>query len=88
MTTKPDRQGSVSAVFPVNGVDVIGETSRPLHVCNKEQKYNLRQGVFDKPKSAQHAYEGHKICLNEAGVQQIEPNIIFRNTRNQPTCVR
>jgi hypothetical protein len=45
----------------------------------KEHKHNLRQGLLEKSRLAQHAYEeGHKICWNEARVLQIEPNIIYR----------
>jgi hypothetical protein len=38
------------------------------------QKCNLRQGLLEKSKLAQHAYEeGHKICWKGAKVLQIEP---------------
>jgi hypothetical protein len=48
-----------------------GETSRPLEVRIKEHKYNLTQGLLEKSKLAQHAYEeGHEICWNEAKVLQ------------------
>jgi predicted GIY-YIG superfamily endonuclease len=57
----------------------IGETSRPLEVRIKEHKYNLTQGLLEKSKLAQHAYEeGHKICWKEAKVVQIEPNTTYR----------
>jgi hypothetical protein len=40
----------------------IGETSRPSDARIKEHKYNLTQGLLEKSKLAQHAYEeGHKI---------------------------
>jgi hypothetical protein len=40
----------------------IGETSRPLEEHMKEHKYNLTQGLLEKSKLGQHAYEeGHKI---------------------------
>jgi hypothetical protein len=56
----------------------IGETSRPSQVHIKEQKYNLTQGLIEKTKLAQHAYEGgHKICWKEAKVLQIEWNITY-----------
>jgi hypothetical protein len=51
----------------------------PLEVCIKEHKYNLTQGLLDKSKLAQHAYEeGHKICWKDAKVLQIEPNATYR----------
>jgi hypothetical protein len=41
----------------------IGETSRPLEVHIKKHKHNLRQGLLEKSRLAQHAYEeDHKIC--------------------------
>jgi hypothetical protein len=61
----------------------IGETSRPLEVRIKEHKYNLTQGLLEKSKLAQHAYdEGHKICWNEARVLQIETNTQFRKYKD------
>jgi predicted GIY-YIG superfamily endonuclease len=57
----------------------IGETSRPLEVRIKEHNYNLTQGLLEKSKLAQHAYEeGHRICWKEAKVLQIEPNATYR----------
>jgi hypothetical protein len=57
----------------------IGETSRPLEVCNNEHKYNLTQSLFEKSKLAQHAYEeAHRLCWKEAKVLQIEPNTTYR----------
>jgi predicted GIY-YIG superfamily endonuclease len=57
----------------------IGKTSRPVEVRIKEHKYNLTQGLLEKSKLAQHAYEeGHRICWNEAKVLQIEPNTAYR----------
>jgi hypothetical protein len=42
----------------------------------KEHKYNLTQGLLEKSKLAQHAYqEDHKICCDEAKVLQIESDI-------------
>jgi hypothetical protein len=57
----------------------ISETSRPLEVCTKEHKYNLAQGLLEKSKLAQHAFEEvHKICWNEEKVLQIELNTTYR----------
>jgi hypothetical protein len=48
-------------------------------VLIKEHNHNLMQGLLDKSRLSQHAYEeAHKICWYEAGVLQIEPNIIYR----------
>jgi hypothetical protein len=57
----------------------ICETSRPLKVCIKEHKCNLTQGLLERSKLAEHAYEeGQKICWNEVKVLQIEPHITYR----------
>jgi hypothetical protein len=48
------------------------EASRPLEVCIKEHKYNQTQGLLEKSKLAQYAYDkGNKICWKEAKVFQI-----------------
>jgi hypothetical protein len=45
----------------------------------KEHKYNLTQGLLEKSKLAQHAYEeSHRICWKEAKLLQIEPNTTYR----------
>jgi hypothetical protein len=50
-----------------------------LKVRIKERKYNLTQGLLEKSKLYQHAYEeGHKIRWNEAKVLQIKPNPTYR----------
>jgi hypothetical protein len=57
----------------------ISETGRPLEVRIKEHKYNLTQGLLEKSKLAQHAYEeDHRIYWSEAKVLQIEPNTTYR----------
>jgi hypothetical protein len=61
----------------------IDKTSRSLEVHIKEHKYNLTQGMHEKSKLPQHAYEeGHKICWKEAKVLQIEPNPTYRKYRD------
>jgi predicted GIY-YIG superfamily endonuclease len=39
------------------GRSYIGETGRPLAVRLREHRHNLQQGVLEKSKLAQHAYE-------------------------------
>jgi hypothetical protein len=57
----------------------ISKTGRPLEVRIKEHKYYLAQGLTEKSKLAQHAHEeGHRVCLKEAKVLQIEPNNTYR----------
>jgi hypothetical protein len=56
-----------------------------LEVRIKEHKYTLTQGLLEKSKMAQHAYEeGHKICWKEAKVLQIEPNATYRKYKESP----
>jgi predicted GIY-YIG superfamily endonuclease len=63
----------------------IGQTSRPLEERIKEHKYNLAQGLLQKSKLAQYAYdEGHKICRKQAKVLQIEPNTVYRKYKESP----
>jgi hypothetical protein len=53
--------------------------SRPLEVRIKEHKHNLKQGLLEKSKLAQDAYEeGHRIKWNEAKANQKEPSTIYR----------
>jgi hypothetical protein len=60
-------------------IHYIGETGRPLEVRIKEHKCNLTQGLLEKSKLSQHAYEeGHKICCCEAKILQIEPNTTYK----------
>jgi hypothetical protein len=77
-----DAQQTKQCVYSIPcdcGRRYIGETSRPLEVRIKGHEYNLTEGLVEKSKLAQHAYdEGHKICWNEAKVLQIESNTTYR----------
>jgi hypothetical protein len=83
MKTRPDRdlletRHCIYSIPCECGRCYIGETGRPLGVRLKEHQYNLKQGLLDKSKLAQHAYEGHRVCWKEATVLQVESNIIWR----------
>jgi predicted GIY-YIG superfamily endonuclease len=55
------------------GRSYIGETGRPLAVRLREHRHNLKQGLLDKSKLAQHAYEeGHKVGWDKARILDIE----------------
>jgi hypothetical protein len=65
-----------------------------LEVRIKEHKHNLKQGLLEKSKLVQHAYEeGCRIKWDEAKAIQKEPNTIYRkykesyleNTISQPS---
>jgi hypothetical protein len=75
----PSRRSSVLTASHVIVTCYIGKTSKPLEVRIEENKYSLTQGLPEKSKLAQHAYEeDHKICWNEAKVLPIEPNTTCR----------
>jgi hypothetical protein len=58
---------------------IYRKTSRPLEVRIKEHNHNLKQGLLEKSKLIQHAYEeGHRIKSDEAKVIQKEPSTIYR----------
>jgi predicted GIY-YIG superfamily endonuclease len=51
------------------GRSYIGETGRPLGVRLREHRYNLKEGLLEKSKLAQHAYEeGHRVGWDEARI--------------------
>jgi hypothetical protein len=84
----PSRKKLCVYSTPCDGRCYIDKTSRPLEVRIKEHKYNLTQGLLQKSKLAQHAYEeGHTICWDEGKVLQIERNTTYRDTYNPPTCL-
>jgi hypothetical protein len=44
-----------------------------------ENRHNLKEGVLEKSKLAQHAYEeGHRVCWDEARILEIESNNRYR----------
>jgi hypothetical protein len=53
----------------------VGETGRPLSVRIGEHKFNLKNGLLDKSKLAQHAFEeGHQISWNKAKILHLDPS--------------
>jgi hypothetical protein len=80
MRTRPmsDPQITVRCIYNIPcecGRSYVGETSRPLSVRIGEHKVNLKNGLLDKSKLTQHAFEeGHQISWNEAKILQIEVN--------------
>jgi hypothetical protein len=67
------REHSVSS-FPYEcGRSYIGETGRHLAVRLREDRHNLQQGLLEKSKLAQYAYEeGHKVGWDNARILEIE----------------
>jgi hypothetical protein len=66
--------------------DPASETSSILNISKtmenaplREHKHNLREGLLEKSKLAQHAYEeGHRVDWDEARILDIESNSRYR----------
>jgi hypothetical protein len=57
------------------GRSYVGETGRPLTVRLREHRHPLKDGLLEKFKLAQHAYEeGHKAVWDKARILEIESN--------------
>jgi hypothetical protein len=80
MKTRPERDPQQTARYVYSipcecGRSYIGETGRPLAMRLRAHKHNLREGLLEKSKLAQHAYEeGHRVGWDEARVLDIESN--------------
>jgi predicted GIY-YIG superfamily endonuclease len=79
---KRDPQQTAHCVYSIPcecGRRYIGETGRPMTVRIREHMHNLKQGLIEKSKLAQHAYEeGHRVNWDEARVLEIESNSRYR----------
>jgi hypothetical protein len=65
------------------GRSYIGETGRPLAMRFREHRHDLQQGLLEKLKSAQRAYEeGHTVGWDEFWKLKVTGGI--ENTRNLP----
>jgi hypothetical protein len=64
-THRVDLQQTVQCIYSIPcecDRSYIGETGRPLDVRLREHRHTLQQGLLEKPKLAQHAYEeGHRV---------------------------
>jgi predicted GIY-YIG superfamily endonuclease len=84
MKTRPERDPLQMAQWIYSipcecGRSYIGETGRPLAVRLREHRHNLQQGLLEKSKLAQHAYEeGHRIRWDDARILEIESNSRYR----------
>jgi hypothetical protein len=57
----------------------FGETGRPLAQRLREHRHSLKEGLIQKSKLAQHAYdEGHEIGWDEARILEVENNSRYR----------
>jgi predicted GIY-YIG superfamily endonuclease len=80
--SKRDPQQTAHCVYSIPsecGRCYIGEIGRPLSVRIREHRHNLKEGLLDKSKLAQHVYEeGHRVGWEEARVSEIESNSRYR----------
>jgi hypothetical protein len=61
------------------GRSYIGETGRTLAVWLLEHRHNLKEGLLEKSKLAQHAYGGgHRMAWEAARILEIESNSRYR----------
>jgi hypothetical protein len=66
------------------GRSYIGETSRPLAVRLREHRHNLQQGLLEKSKLAQPAYEeGHRVRRNDDRVWKLKVTTGIENIMNR-----
>jgi hypothetical protein len=78
MKTRPERDPlqmaqCICSISCECGRNYIGETGRPLAVLLCEHRHNLQQGLLEKSKLAQHAYEeGHRVRWDDARILEIE----------------
>jgi predicted GIY-YIG superfamily endonuclease len=84
MKTRPERDPLQTAqcVYSIPcecGRSYIGETGRPLAVRFPEHRHNLKKGLLEKSKIAQHAYEeGHKGGWDKGRNLDIESHSKYR----------
>jgi hypothetical protein len=84
MKTRPktDPQLTAECVYSIPcecGRSYIGETGRSLAVWLREQKHNLKEGLLEKSKLVQHAYEeDHKVMWDQARVLEVESYSRFK----------
>jgi predicted GIY-YIG superfamily endonuclease len=84
MKTRPERdpQQTPRCVYSIPcecGRSYIGETGRPLAARLCEHRHYVREGLLEKSKLAQHAYEnGHRVGWDEARILEIESNSRYR----------
>jgi predicted GIY-YIG superfamily endonuclease len=78
--TDPQRTAECAYSIPCEcGRIYIGETGRPLAVRLREHKHNFKEGLIEKSKLAQHAYEeDRKVMWDEARVLEVESNSRYR----------
>jgi hypothetical protein len=74
-TSRRENSSNAQCVYSIPcecGRSYIGEKGRPLAVRLREHRHNLKEGLLEKSKLAQHAYEeGHRVGWDEARILEI-----------------
>jgi hypothetical protein len=84
MKTRPERdpQQTAQRVYSIScecDRSYTGETGKPLAMQLHEHKHNLKEGLLEKSKLAQHAHkEGHRVGWDETRILEIESNSKYR----------
>jgi hypothetical protein len=93
MKTVPERDPRQTAqciysILCECGRNYIGETGRPLAVRLRERRHNLQQGLIEKSKLAQHAYEeGHRVGWDDTRILEIARNSRYRKYKESAHMV-
>jgi hypothetical protein len=80
MRTRPGRDGQQTTHCAYStpcgcGRSYIAQTGRSLAVRLRKYTLNLKEGLLEKPKLAQHTYEaGPRVIWDEARILEIESN--------------
>jgi hypothetical protein len=84
MKTRPEGESQLTTQWVCSiscecGRSYIGETGRPLAVRLREHRHNFKEGLLEKSKLAQHAYEeNHKVDWHGVRILVIERNSKLR----------
>jgi hypothetical protein len=87
MRTRPERdtQQMAQCVYSIPcefGRSYIGETGRPLAMRIHELRHNLKEGLLEKSRLAQHACEqSHSVIWDESRILEIESNSRHRKCK-------
>jgi hypothetical protein len=82
MKTRPEVDSQQTAQC-VLGRSYIGETGRILAMRLRGHRRNLKEGLLEKSKLAQHAYEeGHRVGWDDARILETESNSRYRKNKD------
>jgi hypothetical protein len=94
MKTMPERdpQQTAQCIYSIPcecDRNYISETDRTLAVRLREHRHNLQQGLIEKSKLTQRAYEeGHRVGSDDARILEIENNSRYRQYKESAHMAR